>query len=286
MAEQITKFQNDKFDPIDFNYDEAVNKQLCAVVDSDDNVIGTGVVVLQSSSYLEITIDGVKYVFDAYGYPRSNNAAGYTLKMAESRVDPVSAGSVVSGSTKYTRTYNAETGEMEYEADPNSSYQMTIDTLNARDQFAIQVLRGIMDNLESPETKGQNEISYYCDVAYKWAAYMMAESSKARALIKDEDESSIAHAENIGYLADNTEKLLNNIVAAIEKLSAKTEANKPESLSTIVTKLDAIQQNLTAMTTGLVDALSAITTAIDNLKLSPTINNNITVPETNNQGGE
>jgi hypothetical protein len=238
-----------------------------------------------------VIVEGEKYIFDTGGNPVSQNAKNgkLALMMATSGVTPNGSGTIGETKISLTRSVN-EHGYVNYSpATGGADYNIVIDNLNARDQFAIQVLRGILDKIPHPDELGQNEITHYCESAYNWAGYLMKMSGETRNIIQDQDTSDNAHSEEIGYLDTNTEKLLNNIVAALDKTNAKITTEGVEhtaervtipevntKLDTLIASANAIKTSLDAQTT----ALNAIATAIGNLELSPVINNNITIPPT------
>ena len=299
MEEYKASYSTEKF-----NYASAKEKQLVAVTGEQSNIIGTAIPQYDGGRFT-VTIEGEKYIFDTGGNPVSQNAKDgkLALMMATSEVNPNGSGTIGETPTALTRSVN-EQGIVSYqEATGTGNFNIVIDNLNARDQFAIQVLRGILDKIPHPDELGQNEITHYCESAYNWAGYLMKMSGETRNIIQDQDTSDNAHSEEIGYLDTNTEKLLNNIVAALDKTNAKiiTEGVEhtaervtiPEvntKLDTLIASANAIKTSLDTHTTALnsiktsldaqTTALNAIATAIGNLELSPVINNNITIPPT------
>lgn len=219
----------------DFDSEAAAGKQIVAVVqtasgEEEDTVIGAGIVKQTAGGYsMTVEVDDgqggkeqVEYLFNASGYPanEATASAGVKLAMAETKQEPVegivaTAGKSLnrevdsSGTVKYTDT----TGYM--------GSEISLDNLNARDQFAIQILKSILDKTKDPSNLNNTEVAYYCELAYNWAGYMMKESSEARAIIKDVDSSSNIQEEEVGYLSNTTEKLLNNIAAALDKTNAE-----------------------------------------------------------------
>lgn len=207
-----------------FDCDKAKDRKLCTVVDSNGDIVGTGIPTYKNDTFI-ITINGIQYMFNSYGDPDSQNAkdAGYSLKMGTSNLVGIAKGTVGTTKSAFTRTINSETGEIKYTPSESSdnTYEISIEDLNARDQFAIQVLRGMLDKIDDPSVLTKDEITYYCTSAYQWASYMMETSSKSRAVIKDAENSSSTKVEEVGILDTNTERLLNNIVAALDKTDEK-----------------------------------------------------------------
>ena len=226
--------QQQIFTTEDFDYTAAKEKQLVAMVNEDNGVVGTGILKYNSPNNLNLTVDGVTYTFNSNGQPVSKNAieAGYNLKMGISQMPSIKKGTVGATTHAVTRSVNDD-GDVTYEPSGvlDKTYEITIDNLNARDQFAIQALRGMLEKISNPDEIGKNEITHYCEAAYTWAGYMMTESSKARSVIKDADASDNTKPEEIGYLDTNVEKLLNNIVAAIERNDIKEVVNGSEIYS-------------------------------------------------------
>ena len=68
-------------------------------------------------------------------------------------------------------------------------------------------------------------MSFYCNMAYRWAANMMNESAKTRAIYKDKTATTNLKEVAVGELTNNTEKLLNNIMVALKKTDAKITLN-------------------------------------------------------------
>lgn len=232
---QVSAVLSPKYKIEDFDYDEVKESKLCAVTDSSGNLIGTGIPKVKSSNSIVLTIDSVQYVFDSQGNPTSKNAItkGYKINMAASQVKANTTGTVGATSAAYTRSVNAETGDVTYTPSEilDKTYEITIDNLNARDQFALQALHTIMEKIPNPDELSKDEITHYCEASYLWASYMMVESSKARAVIEDANISDNTKTETVGYLESNTEKLLNNIVAAIERNDIKEVVNGSEIYS-------------------------------------------------------
>ena len=232
---QVSAVLSPKYKIEDFDYDEVKESKLCAVTDSSGNLIGTGIPKIKSSNSIVVTIDSVQYIFDSQGNPTSKNAItkGYKINMAASLVEANTTGTVGATSAAFTRSVDAETGDVTYTPSEilDKTYEITIDNLNARDQFALQALHTIMEKIPNPDELSKDEITHYCEASYLWASYMMVESSKARAVIEDADASDNTKTETVGYLESNTDKLLNNIVAAIERNDIKEVVNGSEIYS-------------------------------------------------------
>ena len=272
MAQQQQNYTVEAFD-----YRSASKGKLVAMVDSSDNIIGTGILKVESTNRLILTVGGDEYIFNSDGNPVSDNAktANYKIKMGVSQITAIDKGTIGTTNTSITRSVDSS-GDVSYEADTtlDKSYEITIDNLNARDQFALQVLHSIMEKLPNADELSKDEITHYCEAAYTWAGYMMEMSSKARSVIKDADVPDNTKTEEIGYLDSNIEKLLNNIVAALDKTNASITVDgsskiaeritAPElnsKLDTLINSVNNIKASLDTQTT----ALNAIATAISNI---------------------
>lgn len=181
--------------------------------------------VLSPSRYLLI-VDSVQYTFNNHGEAVSTNASGWKLMMGEPQVTPASSGNYIDSSTSSTTTRGGETPGTAVTDEPSSLF---IDNLNARDQFASNILKGMLSHIEDPSVLSDNEIAFYCDTAYRWAAYMMSSAANARSTMQysssggeggeegDEDSATRSVDVNNASLESNTEKLLYNLVAELEK---------------------------------------------------------------------
>lgn len=156
--------QQNIFGTKDFNLQDALNKCLCAVVDAKDNIIGTGIVTTTNKG-LVITISGHQYTFSTGGQPVNGTDCNLSLKMAESHLIE----------------------------NKRKSETVSIDSLNAKDQVALKVLGEMLRTIADPSAVSKNEITHYCEAAYLWATYMLAESKRFR----EEDSGSKESSEQI-----------------------------------------------------------------------------------------
>lgn len=106
-----------------------------------------------------------------------------------------------------------------------------LNSLEVRDTFAVYALQGLLKHCEQPQYFDDANIMVVCSAAYRWAQGMMQASADARALVaKDEGGSEGEGGEGEGSgttrgavdvtEGTNTEKLLSNMVAAIDDLTA------------------------------------------------------------------
>lgn len=171
---------------------------------------GAGICRLVAPKTYALTVSSVVYLFNEMGNSVDEDSENYKLHLGEIPQDLAGAGGAVGSDVKtvVTRatdgTYTSDTIEQ--------ANTVLIESLNARDNFAINALRTIMMRADKdPATLSNNEMAYYCDVAYQWASNMMTAAAKVRATIEDESGPSVDEAS----LTSNTEKLLYDMSEAI-----------------------------------------------------------------------
>lgn len=247
----------------DFIYNDVVAHQLCAIVDSDAKIVGTGIAKEVVPGQLDITVDGTTYSFDSYGNPINTNATkgNFKLKLAESKLNGISKGDASSNIGKaYTRSVTEE-GKVKFEpVEDKLDTGITIDSLNARDQFAIQALRGILERVPNPDNLSKNEMTHYCEAAYNWASFMMEFSSKTRSIILESDQS-YAQSSEVTAFDTNTEKLLNNLILELQRTDAASDneyakRNINPTLNTFISNY--VKGATEGTTVGLKDLIAAI----------------------------
>lgn len=92
----------------------------------------------------------------------------------------------------------------------------TVSSLLPVDYFAQQALNGMLQNIERPFELVDADINKLTTIAYKMAKSMIMVSARERAADQTPSGSSSVAPIDSGSLSDNTEKLLNNIVVALE----------------------------------------------------------------------
>lgn len=142
--------------------------------------------------------------------------------------------------------------------DATDGNTVVVDSLNARDQFAMQALGELLGHIPDPSVLGENERNHFCNSAYEWAANMMTAAAKARATIKYVKEGTEEEVYDSGVtLNNNTEKLLNNIAAAID--NNRSGGSTQVSIPALITWLNNYSAGVTEGTTvGLKDLIVAI----------------------------
>lgn len=166
-----------------------------------------------------VVINGVTCLFDDKGYPKDITSKDYQLFMGSSDIQVEQYGTAIRRAKKVVTTRGADgavsTEEKEYEL--GESKNIMISNMTPRDNFALQALRAIIPTLPDLKNIGDTERYYWCDSAYKWAATMMDRAAQVRATFVDETESSTTEGVEVGELETNTDKLLNNLIATLEK---------------------------------------------------------------------
>lgn len=213
-----------------FNFIEARDGGLCVV---HDGMAPQPIPCIVSSITLDdkcITrINGTEYIFNRDGSPSNTAAkdAGYSLyngKISGNIGDlSIENGTVVENNTqKYTRA--ADGGLTEDTSDPY--YQsVSLDSLDVRDQLAVQILSDILrQSGKNPAGFSGYEMGFYCDAAYEWASYFVKAAAQRKIIVEDADTgggTSTRASVSTDSLSSNTEKLLNNIIVALEKTDLK-----------------------------------------------------------------
>ena len=206
--------------------------------------------------------------FSREGTASSTNSSGYKLVIVAQIIEDVSsAGRAVTGTQSGSATRNSE-GII---INNGVSYQektLIVDNLNARDHFAIGIMNSFLDKIEDPTLLSDAAISNYCQQAYKYAAYMMIAAANSRGTFTDETETSKdAKQEAIGELDSTTDKLINNLIVALERTDEKKVIDEKDvyfkriylpELQDIVTKVEANTTAINALKDNLTDALASL----------------------------
>ena len=267
-----------------FNQDQAKSYSLVAMV-KDDVTTGTilynideqgetnpsfkgaGITKYKSSSNkFEFSCGGRTYLFTISGASSDSASTGYKLMMASVMENINPSGNAITG----TNTGSTQRDQYGQIIDGGITYEervIAIDSQNARDQFATEILNSILQKLDvDPSALNSSARSHYCQVAYDWAANMMTAAANARGTFTDATETSAsARQEAIGSLENNTDKLLNNLIVALERTDEKRVEDGKEVYSKKVTlpdlqdmldKMDAMSTSITALTDNVTNAMT------------------------------
>lgn len=243
---------------------------------------GAGICKFDGLDTYSMTIQGTKYKFNKSGVG-IYDASSYKVMLASIDSNAASSGNAIksSSTTVVTRSSSgATTTTVNY----GSGSDIIIDSLNARDEFAVQALKQLLDKVPNPTAVSDSEMSFYCDTAYQWAAHMMEASANARGSFNQQSgstETTTTRADVAeSSLSTNTEKLLNNIVSALEN-TKKTLDNmltfyntyykngvNITNLSTLVTAVNSLTTAVSGRVSSVNSAISSNTSSISSLSSS------------------
>ena len=206
------------------------------IVNTSASFGGAGICKYKDGDRYLLTVNSVLYSFNRQGNPADKS--NYKLLLGEVQQELSGAGGAVESNmrTVVTRsadgTYSSETTE--------ENNTVLVEGLTTRDNFALNALKTLMQRAEKdPSSLSNNEMSFYCDVAYQWAANMMSAAARVRATIEDETGPSVDEES----LTTNTEKLLYDMSEAIIEAKETMEnlAQAVQDLDThICDKLQAL----------------------------------------------
>lgn len=232
-----------------FEHSKASSGALCIMVKNDvsdkitninsdgtanSNFMGAGICT-QGNGGFTMMINGVVYQFNSKGeglYPLSIRSWKLMLGEVETIINTSGNAATSNTTTIVTR---GQDGSTTTKVDYSKTNDIIIDSLNARDEFAVNVLKQLLSSIPNPSAISNNEMNFFCNRAYQWAANMMEASANARGTFTQEASSTTGIPSNITTRADissdslssNTEKLLNNIVSALERTDyAETISDK------------------------------------------------------------
>lgn len=219
---------------------------------------GAGICKIEGLDTYSMMVQGVKYKFNKSG-AGIYSASSYKIMLASIDSNAASSGNAIKSSSTTVVTRSAS-GTTTTTVNYGSGSDIIIDSLNARDEFAVQALKQLLDKVPNPTAVSDSEMSYYCDAAYQWAAHMMEASANARGSFNQQSSSTEMTTTRADVaessLSTNTEKLLNNIVSALEK--TQSTLNKILEFDNNYYKNGV---NITNMST-LVTAINSLTSAV------------------------
>ena len=193
--------------------------------------------ILKDKSYNSATnapkwsckIGGKEYIFDNNGHCTDDIDGDEThhLYIVASSIN-VAEGNKVTGMTR------AVTEEEKV---------VSVDSLTVRDNFAIAALQALICKHENPIECSTATCKYISDKAYEFANAMMLSSSEARAQY-EEGEGGDSETEGTvdvptADLANNTEKLLNNIYKVLE--AQKTQDQTQFEAGVKISNIDKVK---------------------------------------------
>lgn len=221
-----------------------------------DDFYGAGICRIVGQGTYCFTVNSTTYNFTSDGRALGTESINYKLVMGTVVTSLSTVGnSVNTPSTGHTtRSIDGE-GNKKDTTEVVEGGQAVVNNLNARDTFALQALHGLFNNMKEkdPASLSDSEMNFYCQQAYQWAANMMLVAASSRASFKDDTAVPTTNPEDVGDLTSNTEKLLNNLIVALETMT--TELN---------TKLSSIKSSIDNQIT----AINSVAAAIENLQPS------------------
>lgn len=231
---------------------------------------GAGICRMKSSgSTFEFTVNGNTYLFNSSGESADSASYGFKLTMATIVESVGTSGNAATG-TQHGSTTRGTDGSI---VDGGITYEqktIAIDSLNARDHFAIEALNSILAKMdEDPTQLSDDAVSHYCQQAYRYAAYMMTASANARGTFEDQTATtSDAKKEAVGTLDSNTDKLINNLIVTLERIQSKNtvEGNEVYSQRIDFNGLDSVIAKLEANNTMLEALKDNVTNAMTNMQ--------------------
>lgn len=261
----------------EFNTAKAMEGALCVVVKAsftdsvisniadsngtaNTNFIGTGICSYNGQDTYSVSINSKAYKFNESGEGLYGNS-DCKVMLGTAILDLTTSGNMAK-SNSTTTTVSTRADGVSTSTNYGQSSKVIIDTLNARDEFAVHALRELLCHVSDPSSVSDSEMNYYCDKAYRWAANMMLASANARGTYTDKDASTSSSTTSkadvsTNTLSSNTEKLLNNIVAALEKTDyAETDATSG--------KVTAYHERVKLQFTELINFLNAYVKNGDN----------------------
>lgn len=201
---------------------------------ANPNFMGAGICT-QGNGGFTMMINGVVYQFNSKGeglHPLSIRT--WKLMLGEIKATINTSGNAATSNTT-TIVTRGQDGSTTTKVDYSKTNDVIIDSLNARDEFAVNVLKQLLSSVPNPSALSNNEMNFFCNRAYQWAANMMEASANARGSFTQEASTTTGTPSNVTTRADvtteslssNTEKLLNNIVSALERTDyAETVSGK------------------------------------------------------------
>lgn len=103
--------------------------------------------------------------------------------------------------------------------------KVSVNSLVPIDQFAIAIIGSMLVNIKGSDTLSDAKILNLCNIAYKYAKGMIAISVNMRKANATGTSSGDTQKVDASDLQSTSEKLLNNIVASVDKLTTQIKTN-------------------------------------------------------------
>lgn len=237
-----------------------------------------------SSDKFSAVVDGVEHFF---------NNAGKCVDAPDTVGDLAFVSSDIQKSTQNTADAD-NTGTSE-----TLKTTATISSLSPRDYFAQEIMNAFMKGINNPFSLSDADIYKYTTLSYKIAQSMINVAAFNRKGDPESSQSTDPTAEVVvdkTTLNGNTEKLLNNIVVALDKTNGSIEVpgenDTPVSvpaerltipeLNKLIGDLKTLQENYVkdgSNTVGLKDLISTLSTTLTSLKTITSIGSINSLPD-------
>lgn len=159
--------------------------------------------ISKSGSFYALQINGNKYLLNEKGVVAKGTSVGTQAHNVEAQM---------------ITTYGTEQG-MTRGVGLGVRDLGVVSNLEPRDQFAILAMETMITHLDHPESVNDSTILLFSRAAYRWAQGMMIVAADNRSTVPVVEDTSVEVDQQ--SLNSNTEKLLNNIVDAVNKLTAQ-----------------------------------------------------------------
>lgn len=225
-----------------YSAEEISNVEIVDKTDSEGTTIkatqanadfkGAGICRAKSPTDYVFTVNSTSYIFNNDGSSKGTSAIGWKLMMGEVQATISTEGSAVESESTVMITRGRDGTVIRTSASTTPTTKL-IESLNARDEFAVEAMKAIIGHIPNPSELSDSEINFYCTAAYQWAANMMSLSANTRSTTvsessSEEDDNDSTRKEEVTVFDNNIEKLLNNIIAALEKTDSKLTIDKKE----------------------------------------------------------
>lgn len=190
--------------------DDLINvsdSSLVGYTDSDGNLVTGTLKRTSSSDRFTLEVNGITLTFDSDGNCLTEGYEDITLKNVNAKID-------VDPSATQTRA--------------SDGAEVSVNNLVPIDQFAIGIIGAFLYHIQDVESLTDARILNLCEIAYKWAKAMIVISvtmrkANATGTTTSDDASSVKV--DTSDLQTASEKLLNNVVASLDKLTAQVKTN-------------------------------------------------------------
>lgn len=153
--------------------------------------------------------------------------------------------------------------------------EVSVNSLVPIDQFAIAIIGSMLVNIKGSDTLSDAKILNLCNIAYKYAKGMIAISVNMRKANATGTSGSTQKVD-VSDLQSTSEKLLNNIVASVDKLTTQIKTNDTNAAARYNNGIKVTQQGIVKINNPSNDKLGVEVDASDiSAFLESYIDNNV-----------